>query len=291
MKKLNFFAILLLLTLFNAHNLYAADSEDVDKLCQSVAKKLRTVKLDTCLAMQWQDSGYKTSEERPLVYREVTPIDTQQPPEGRILFIGGIHGDEYAAISLTYLWLDALLKARTSPVASHYQWLFLPVANPDGLLHQPAQRQNGRGVDLNRNFNTPDWNALALHNWKTIYHQNPRRYPGPYPASEIETQWIQQIIDRFQPDAIISVHAPYGLLDYDGPEHAQPNKIGHLKLRPLGTYPGSLGRYAGENLKIPVLTVELTKAGRLPNRKEIQQMWQDLEHWIGDKIEHREIDF
>ncbi len=262
-------------------------ANSVNQLCHEASHKLRTIKLSTCINMKWQETGYFTNQNRPLVIKEVLP-NKNRPPKGKILFIGGIHGDEYAAISLTYLWLKSLLNSQDQV---QYQWLFLPIANPDGLMHAPATRTNANGVDLNRNFATPDWSELALYSWKNHYKKAKRRYPGPYAASEIETRWIQGIIRRYQPDAIISVHAPFGLLDYDGPEHATPNKIGNLKLRALGTYPGSLGRYAGEYLKIPVLTVELNNSGKLPNAQEIKKMWQDLESWIENKIKSKEVDF
>ncbi|MDR9498468.1 MAG: DUF2817 domain-containing protein [Hydrogenovibrio sp.] len=259
--------------------------ERVAPLCEEWANKLRTVQKQTCLDFDLHASmRFESSQERPLLYKEVRP-GNGQPPKGRILFIGGIHGDEYAAISITYLWLQELLKERTQP---QYHWLFLPLANPDGLFQSPATRMNANGVDLNRNFPSPDWKDSALTTWQNHYGGNPRRYPGKEAASEPETQWMVQMIKRFRPDAIISVHAPYGLLDYDGPEHAQPNRIGHLKHRSLGTYPGSLGRYAGEHLNIPVLTLELRSAGRMPTPDEIDQMLKDLESWAAAKIRQQE---
>jgi hypothetical protein len=260
-------------------------SSQTDQLCEEWANKLRTVQQSTCRNFKLHASvRFQSAEKRPLVYKEVRPGNLS-PPKGRILFIGGIHGDEYAAISITYLWLQELLKARTQP---HYHWLFLPLANPDGLFQSPATRMNANGVDLNRNFPSPDWDDSALSTWRNHYRGNPRRYPGTHAASEPETRWMVHMIERFRPDAIISVHAPYGLLDYDGPEHAQPNRIGHLKHRSLGTYPGSLGRYAGEHLNIPVLTLELRSAGRMPKSDEIEQMLKDLESWAAAKIRQQE---
>lgn len=231
-------------------------------------------------------------ENRLLTYREYTPSNTASIPllpKGRILLISGIHGDEYSGISITYLWMMSMLKHTQN---TRHHWLFLPLANPDGLFRSnPATRENARGVDLNRNFPSPDWDELALKYWDNYYRKNKRRYPGPTAGSEPENRWLVETIERFKPDAIISIHAPYGLLDYDGPEHAIPNKIGQLKHKELGTYPGSLGRYAGEYLNIPVLTLELASAGRMPNEDEIFQMWQDIEKWSQTKIEHKEIDF
>lgn len=278
-------SIIGIVTLNQAHATSASSSAEIISFCKALANKLRTVSFDGCQALQLNSTPYyKSAEGRALMIREVLPDDTL-PPKGKILFIGGIHGDEYAAISLTYLWLQTLLSDQ-----SHYHWLFLPLANPDGLFRNPATRPNANSVDLNRNFPSPDWEALALKTWRNHYHKNPRRYPGPNANSEPETQWMVNLIERFKPDAIISIHAPYGLLDYDGPEHAQPNQIGHLKHRALGTYPGSLGRYAGEYLNIPVLTLELKSAGRMPKPKEIRHMLTDLEAWVQAKIRQQETD-
>ena len=274
---------------FWAAPLQAAQHNDsgINQLCEDLANKLRTVNLQGCLELNLKASQTVTPQGRALAFREVLPNE-KTPPKGRILFIGGIHGDEYAAISLSYLWLQALTQTYQH---TDYHWLFLPLANPDGLFQKPASRTNANKVDLNRNFPSPDWDALALSTWKKSYRSSKRRYPGPYANSEIETQWMVQMIERFNPDAIISLHAPYGLLDYDGPEHAQPNKIGQLRHRPLGTYPGSLGRYAGEHLSIPVLTLELKSAGNMPTESEIRIMLDDLLKWVDEKIEQKELDF
>ncbi len=267
-------------------------SEAIKAFCKEFSDKLRTIKYQGCLDLNLQSGTARSIENRLLTYREYTPSNVESIPflpKGRILFISGIHGDEYSGISITYLWMMSMLKHAQN---THHHWLFLPLVNPDGLFRSdPATRENARGVDLNRNFPSPDWDELALKYWENYYHKNKRRYPGPTAGSEPENKWLVDTIERFKPDAIISVHAPYGLLDYDGPEHATPNKIGQLKHKELGTYPGSLGRYAGEYLNIPVLTLELASAGRMPNEDEIFQMWQDIEKWSQTKIEHKEIDF
>ncbi len=258
----------------------------VEKFCKDLSKKLRTVEKQVCNDFKLDTMNHFSDQGYPLTHKEILPKKGFSP-KGKILFIGGVHGDEYAAISLTYLWLKTLLsKDNQTP----YHWLFLPLANPDGLFQSPATRANGNSVDLNRNFPSPDWDEKAISTWKIHYNSDKRRYPGKSANSEIETQWMVKIIQRFNPDAIIAVHAPYGLLDYDGPSHAQPNNIGHLEHRALGTYPGSLGRYAGEHLKIPVMTLELGSAGKMPTPKEIQIMLEDLEQWVDDKIKQKFVD-
>ena len=268
---------------------YAApqDKAAIEQFCQQLSQKLRTIEYEPCLSFELQHNDFKSVEGIPLVHKEFLPQDGKRP-KARVLAIGGVHGDEYSAISITYLWMRAI--QQHSQTVDHH-WLFLPLANPDGLFRNPAQRQNANGVDINRNFPTPDWETSAIPFWKRYYSGNPRRNPGLGPASEPETQWQVSVIQAFRPDAIISIHAPYGLVDYDGPDYVRPDRVGHLKLQQLGTFPGSLGRYAGEYLNIPVLTIELESAGRLPNEKEILQVWQDMNVWIEDKLKPIEVDF
>jgi hypothetical protein len=154
----------------------------------------------------------------------------------------------------------------------------MPLLNPDGLLQQKAQRQNANGVDLNRNFPTPNWNVNANNYWAKTGN-NIRRYPGPNAGSEVESQLLMDIIDQFKPDVIVSVHAPHSLVDYDGPPKA-PNQLGNLQLRRLGVYPGSLGNYAGVHKGIQVITIELASAGIMPDQKEVATMWTDLVRYL-----------
>ena len=260
----------------------------IQSFCKEWAGKLRTVKYQGCLDLGLSiEDNHQSVQGRVLTYRHFKPQSPEEPSangqenSGRILFISGIHGDEYSAISITYLWLLNMIAHQHE---NRQHWLFLPLTNPDGLFRDPATRINANDVDLNRNFPSPDWDELALDYWKNYYKSNKRRYPGPSAASEPETKWLVKVVEEFKPDAIISVHAPYGLVDYDGPDHAIPNRIGALKHRELGTYPGSLGRYAGEYLKIPVLTLELRAAGSMPSETEIYNMWKDIEHWTDTKI-------
>jgi len=283
--------ITILLTTLSSAPVFAENksgpSNAIKQLCSDWSAKLRTTQYKPCLAMSLEESGHQSVEGRSLVHREFLPPSSTRP-EYRVLAIGGVHGDEFSAISISYLWMQAMLD---NPQTVDHHWLFLPLANPDGLLRPRSTRENANGVDLNRNFPTPDWDEAAHKYWIQHTRSNPRRFPGTAAASEPETQWQVSIIQAFQPDAIISIHAPYGLLDYDGPDFARPDQMGHLKLRQLGTFPGSLGRYAGEYLNIPVLTIELEAAGRLPSEADILQMWQDMNEWIEGKLIVDETDF
>jgi hypothetical protein len=81
----------------------------------------------------------------------------------------------------------------------------------------------------------------------------------------------------------VSMHAPYHLVDYDGTPTA-PNSLDSLYLRKLSVFPGSLGNYAGANLAMPIVTVELQSAGIMPNKQEIDKVWGDLVHWLSEQL-------
>ena len=253
------------------------DTDISEKLCKELSNTLTSLEFEDCILQQLENSEYWTADGNPLAYKVYPPLNGK-PSKAKILMIGGIHGDEYSAVSIVFKWMN-ILNVHHSGL---FHWLFLPVANPDGLFKKPAQRQNGNGVDLNRNFPSSDWNELAMDYWEKRTYRDPRRYPGEYPSSEIETQWILDNIEKFDPDIVISVHAPFHLLDYDGPENP-PQRIGDLYLSQLGVYPGSLGNYGGIDLKKPVVTIELPSAGILPKEGEISRMWTDLVRWLINK--------
>lgn len=252
--------------------------EHVNTLCHQVGNKLGSVSVDDCLRQQFHFGGGFSINQRPLVIKEM-PSEKHGADSIRIFLMGGIHGDEYSSISIIFKWLE--LFSADSPEGNFY-WRFAPLVNPDGLLDGQAKRQNANGVDLNRNFPSGDWNENAVEYWLDSTGRNPRRYPGESAASEPEVQWIVRQIEEFDPDVIVSVHAPYHLLDFDGPSEA-PDRIGELYLHQLGVYPGSLGNYAGIDKKIPVVTLELPSAGILPAKEQIRLMWLDLVNWLNNE--------
>lgn len=185
----------------------------------------------------------------------------------RILVMSMIHGDETPAGSVSRAWMTRL--ERISP---RNTWRVIPVANPDGV--KLRTRMNANGVDLNRNFPSADWEKSALKRWKTKKRSDPRRYPGPSSASEPETKCLMSAIDDFNPDFVISVHTPLGVLDFDGPKIKSPN-FAPLPWTSLGNFPGSLGRYMWVDKKVPVLTIELKGADGLRRLAEFDLL-QDI---------------
>lgn len=247
---------------------------NIEGACRALGSRLGSLDAQTCLAAGLQITHGASVNGQPLLYRDYLPRSRRVPPR-RVLLLGGIHGDEFSAVSTVFQWMKRIENERFQP----FHWRVIPCANPDGLLSDPATRVNARGVDLNRNFPTEDWKADAMNYWEKRTRRDPRRYPGPSALSEPETRWLLEQIEQFRPDAIVSVHAPYGVLDYDGPDEP-PERFGYLHLHQLGTYPGSLGNFAGVNLGLPVITLELPHAGIMPTPQQSQRVWADMLTWL-----------
>ena len=255
----------------------AALAGPIDTWCEQLGKRLNSVSVDSCRARNFVAARDVTPKGNLLVFRDIAPAsrDKRVQQARRILVVGGIHGDELTSISTVFRWLDWIRE----PDAAVYHWRMIPLANPDGLMAKPPTRVNANGVDLNRNFETPDWAKEAQTYWTKRAKRDPRRYPGEKAGSEIETRWLQAQVEEFQPDLIISVHAPYNLLDYDGPV-PKPLRFGRLTLVQLGVYPGSMGNYFGVFKQISLVTIELPNATTMPSQKDQMEMWQDMLKWI-----------
>lgn len=262
---------------------YGSDAEQggrqaVDSWCDHLVARLRSVTPALCHKQPFAAAPVATVGGHPLVLRDIAPAPAAANDK-RILVIGGIHGDELTSVSTVFRWQEWIGQS----AAAMYRWRLIPLANPDGLLVRPPTRGNGNGVDLNRNFHTPDWDKDAQAYWIKRARRDPRRYPGERAASETETRWLQEQIEAFRPDLIISVHAPYNLLDYDGPV-PEPLRFGRLSLNRLGVYPGSMGNYAGLVRQIPVITIELPHATVMPSLTDQRALWNDLLAWVRHNI-------
>jgi hypothetical protein len=53
-----------------------------------------------------------------------------------------------------------------------------------------------------------------------------------------------------------------------------------LRLEQVGVFPGSLGHFGGLQRGLPVVTIELPHALRMPSEAEQRSMWADLLRWM-----------
>lgn len=252
---------------------------DLSHWCEELSHDLKSVVHERCVKREWK---FEVASEggHPIPFLTWGKLPTSagatkpgvSEPEGRrVLIFGAIHGDEISAVSTVFRWIDFLDRTKSDSFLRKNVYMFFPLVNPDGFYAKPRTRTNKSGVDINRNFATKEWQSQAMFYWKKKSSSDPRRFPGNKAGSERETQVVEKAINEFKPDLIISVHAPYRLVDHDGPIMF-PDLQSPLPVRTLGAYPGSLGTYAGIERNIPVVTPELPDAKHLPDGKAIEQL-------------------
>jgi hypothetical protein len=252
--------------------------------CAQISQALPDVNESDCQAQLLAPGGGRSVKGVPLLVRRIPAQAGGKDKPVRILLLGGIHGDEPTSSAIIFHWMRNM----QTPAARQFSWSIAPVVNPDGMLAKQKTRVNARGVDLNRNFPTPDWQRETDRYWNRVTSRDPRRYPGSTALSEPESRWLDEEIRRFQPDLIISVHAPFGLLDFDGPA-APPKRFGLLRYDPIGVYPGSLGNYGGSQHKVPVVTIELPHAQEMPNEAEVERIWRDMLSWTERSVSGQKL--
>lgn len=177
------------------------------------------------------------------------------------LVIGVFHGDEPQGKFLIEEYLkkcSANNFTLQSPIARR-GLLFIPCLNPDGM--QLGQRTNANGVDLNRNFPTKNWGKNQGDN-ATCNDSNSAYYGGTSGGSELEIQFLIDTINEFKPNKILTLHAPYKVVNYDGPAQEWAEQISKIINYPVEASigyptPGSFGTYAGVEKQIQTITLEL----------------------------------
>ena len=155
----------------------------------------------------------------------------------KVLVIGCFHGDEPQGEYLIRKYLEKKLKSSL---------LFVPRLNASNT------RTNYNAVDLNRNFPTRNWILAEKNDY----------FGGEKPASEIETRFIISIVEKYNPKVILSLHAPYKVVNYDGPAEGLAKKISEIIGYPVEESigyptPGSFGTWAGVERQISTITLEL----------------------------------
>jgi protein MpaA len=245
--------------------------------CDTFGSRLPNVGKPLCEQAGLAEGAARSVRGVPLYTRDIKPENARL----RVLVTGAIHGDELSAASLAFHWIRLAQQPLELPQPVH--WRFIPILNPDGVLHRPPRRVNANGVDLNRNFPTPHWERDAASYWEKRTRKDPRRWPGKRPLSEPESRFLHEQMQSFKPHLIVAIHAPYGVLDFDGPS-VPPSRLGRLYLDQVGIFPGSLGNYGGVHKGVPVVTIELPNAMRTPLDSEMRQMWLDLLRWMGEKV-------
>lgn len=166
----------------------------------------------------------------------------------RVIVLGGIHGNEQSSAILAKALAATLAR---DPIVSGPTIIIVSEVNPDGLVD--STRFNASGVDINRNFPSSSWRSE---------YPDANHYPGHEPTSEPETRAVIDLIRRYPPDLLITLHAALGCMNWDGPGADTAATMASINGYPLCEFlgyetPGSLGTLAGVDMKIPTVTIEL----------------------------------
>ncbi len=170
----------------------------------------------------------------------------------KVLVIGCFHGDEPQG---NYLIEEYLKENNTTNL------LFIPCLNEYGVRNNV--RTNENGVDLNRNFPTRNWELTDKNEF----------FGGETPSSEKETRFVVDIVEKYNPQIILTLHAPFKVVNYDGDARSLAEEISEIINYPVEENigyptPGSFGTWAGVERNIPTITLELDEEVEVESLKE-----------------------
>lgn len=198
-----------------------------------------------------------------------------EPAEENILIVGVVHGDEPQGKYLIERYLEKRYgfnfplsrKGRGQgrgvalkiPRRGKRGILFIPCLNPDGM--QNNTRTNSNNVDINRNFPTQNWGKNEGDN-ATCDDETTNYFGGKSAGNEIETRFLIETIENYSPSLVMTLHAPYKIVNYDGPAQKEAEAISKIINYPVEASigyptPGSFGTWAGVERNIPTITLEL----------------------------------
>jgi hypothetical protein len=193
-------------------------------------------------ASGWEDVGTSV---------QGRPIRVQTVGHGprKVLFIGGIHGDEPEGAVAT---AELPAAFETAGLDGAVTLTIMEDANPDGRA--AGTRDNANGVDVNRNFPALNFDTTDPSN-------------GGTPLSQPESRAVKDTIDRIQPNLVLVAHSWSGrqFINFDGPAREIAERFAASSGLPVeessafAPTPGSLGSYFGRDRGTPIVTIEVLK--------------------------------
>ena len=116
----------------------------------------------------------------------------------KMFIVAGQHGSEVAAPFNAYLFAKKLCDATEQAafnILANFDVYIIPCLNGYGIYHE--LRTNANGVNINRNYPTPNW---------TERDYGTEDYTGPSAGSEFETKVVMGCVTDIAPDIFIDHH-------------------------------------------------------------------------------------
>ncbi len=194
----------------------------------------------------------------------ITAYRSESKSQKYIYLLAGVHGDEVEGVYI----LNQLTEWLKSNDQLDLPVIIIPNLNVDG--YRAGTRTNAHAVDLNRNFPT--------ETWKKGYKEK-RYFPGPEPLSEPENKYLLKIFSKYPPKIIFTFHSWIPMVNYNGDGKVFAEAMAEQNGYPIVAEdieghptPGSLGDYANEKLKVPVITLECPV---LDEEKGLKEIWEE----------------
>ncbi|MBT7608883.1 MAG: hypothetical protein HN576_03950 [Bacteriovoracaceae bacterium] len=259
-------------------------SAKVSKYCNLIDKKFYLYGWGKSYCKDYQWNHVRSSHlGRPLIWLTYgNEQEHKKISKNMTMIFCTVHGDEITPTRFCFDIIEDLNKRIQNPLLKEeFKDLLIvvaPIVNPDSFFKKYPTRTNFRKVDVNRNFPTKDWKKSAIKLWKKKYRSDRRRFPGFKALSEQETIFQVNLIKRYKPNKIISVHAPLTIIDYDGPHKKRAKNANQLliqmsndasgyKIKDYPFFTGSLGNWAGNERHIPTYTLELPTSDNRKSKK------------------------
>jgi len=157
---------------------------------------------------------------RELYAIKITDNPSVEEDEPEVVFWGCIHGNEYAAAEMPYMYMIYLcdnygiLPEVTERVDNTEIWC-VPMINPDGRVN--GTRNNANNIDLNREFGY-NWDG-----WGS----------SPYPFSQVESRAVRELAMTNNLSISISYHCsgdefyyPWGYFPSNAPDYLVLTRVG-----------------------------------------------------------------
>jgi murein peptide amidase A len=270
------FILFALLTLAPA---FSDSTPEVKTFCEKLQQKFTEYAWGDAQCDQYQWNHVRSSALKTPLLWTTFGDEKSAAAENTTIVMCGVHGDEITPVK--FCW-DLLKELKTGHEFKDRLVIVAPLVAPDSFFLEKPSRTNSKGVDVNRNFPTSDWKKDAHKRWIGHYKKDKRKFPGIRAASEQETVFQMNLVLRYRPNKVISVHAPLTLLDYDGPSltdasgkpaktllEQMSEKSSGYKISNYPIFPGSLGNWAGKEKRIPTYTLELPNS----NPQESDKFW------------------